>query len=177
MVVGRLVLDALQPPIVQRAVVRPAPVRLPAFHYPRPVPLWPQPLGLLDGCLSAGLHELQQLFGVFAVVLRAGIAQQIFEAAQIRLPIPTFADVVAKRHGLVLVLDLRIGRLAVELRRRAGHAECLVNSLELLFFQLRGGVAPDVVGQLVLKLFEERDEPGMQGNRLLQHVVEVKSRA
>ena len=81
-----------------------------------------------------------------------------------------------ERHGLVLVLDFRPGGLAVELSRRAGHPEGLVDALMLDVLERRDGIAPDVVREHRLDLLHERHDARDQRDRLVENVVEVKAR-
>ena len=82
-----------------------------------------------------------------------------------------------ERHGLVLILDFRPGGLAVELSRRAGHPEGLVDALVLDVLERRDGIAPDVVREHRLDLLHERHDTRNQRDRLVEDVVEVEARA
>ena len=170
-VVGGLRLDLPTPPIVKVALAGPAPGGL-AFDDARLVPLRPELLGALDGGPPGGTHELYE-FGAVLAAADAGVSEQVIHAAEPRFPV---LAVVHERHGLVLVLDFRPSGLAVELRRRAGHPEGLVDALVLDVLERRDGVAPDVVREHRLELLQKWHDTRHQRDRLVEHVVEVEAR-
>ena len=170
-VVGGLRLDLPTPPIVKVALAGPAPGGL-ALDDARLVPLRPELLGALDGGPPGGAHELYE-FGAVLAAADAGVSEQVIHAAEPRFPV---LAVVHERHGLVLVLDFRPLGLAVQLRRRAGHPEGLVDALVLDFLERRDGVAPDVVREHRLELLQKWHDTRHQRDRLVKHVVEVETR-
>ena len=170
-VVGGLRLDLPAPPIVKVALAGPAPGCL-ALDDARLVPLRPELLGALDGGPPGGAHELYE-FGAVLAAADTGVSEQVIHAAEPRFPI---LAVVHERHGLVLVLDFRPLGLAVQLRRRAGHPEGLVDALVLDFLERRDGVAPDVVREHRLELLQKWHDTRHQRDRLVKHVVEVETR-
>ena len=170
-VVGGLRLDLAEPPVVKAALAGPAAGGL-ALDDARLIPLRPELLGALDGGPPGGAHELDELGAVLAAA-DAGVSEQVIHAAEPRFPV---LAVVHERHGLVLVLDFRPLGLAVQLRRRAGHPEGLVDALVLDFLERRDGVAPDVIREHGLELLKERHDTRHQRDRLVKHVVEVETR-
>ena len=170
-VVGGLRLDLPTPPIVKVALAGPAPGGL-ALDDARLVPLRPELLGALDGRTPGGAHELYE-FGAVLAAADAGVSEQVIHAAEPRFPV---LAVVHERHGLVLVLDFRPLGLAVQLRRRTGHPEGLVDALVLDFLERRDGVAPDVVREHRLELLQKWHDTRHQRDRLVEHVVEVEAR-
>ena len=171
-VVGGLRLDLAEPPVVQVALAGPAAGGL-ALDDARLVPLRPELLGALDGRTPGGAHELDELGAVLAAA-NPGVSQQVVEAASPRFPVLAVVD---ERHGLVLILDFRPSGLAIELRRRAGHPEGLVDALVLDVLERRDGIAPDVVREHRLDLLHERHDARNQRDRLVEDVVEVEARA
>ena len=170
-VVGGLRLDLPTPPVVKVALAGPAPGGL-ALDDARLVPLRPELLGALDGGPPGGAHELYK-FGAVLAAADAGVSEQVIHVAEPRFPV---LAVVHERHGLVLVLDFRPLGLAIQLRRRAGHPEGLVDALVLDFLERRDGVAPDVVREHRLELLQKWHDTRHQRDRLVKHVVEVETR-
>ena len=152
-VVGGFRLDLAEPPVVQVALAGPATGGL-ALDDARLVPLRPELLGALDGGPPGGAHELNE-FGAVPAAADAGVSEQVIHAAEPRFPV---LAVVHERHGLVLVLDFRPLGLAVQLRRRAGHPEWLVNALVLDVLERRDGISPDVVREHRLDFLDKRHD-------------------